>query len=244
MLQGREHVRATMARSEVDAALHPTRAKLLQQLREHERFVASNRLAIPPAERCRKPEPLAVFEEGELIGSGGQGAVRHGTFWPKGAAGTGYASAIKCGVARADAMAQDPLLFFAESSIAAAQGESEFVAPMQGCDVRPLIVSARCGRYSRDARGRETWDAVGEERWVLWSDVESACAWPGAVEAASGPEAKTLWHVTGVSSWAVYHLMQPYPCAPLVPLLTCHACTARPSSARHRTGASGACGAP
>lgn len=138
MLQAREHVRATMARTEVDAALRPTRAKLLQQ---HERFVASNRLlAIPPAERCQQPEPLAMFEEGELIGSGGQGAVRHSTFWPKGAAGTGYASTIKCGVARADAMAQDPLLFFAESSIAAAQGESEFVAPMQGCDVRPLIV--------------------------------------------------------------------------------------------------------
>lgn len=196
----------------------PTCTKLRTQLVLWHAFLRSNRLEVPAAERAAVPSPLAVFVEGNTLGEGTQGAVRLGTYWPKGRAGTGFPSAIKRSIVATEDLTANPLLHFTESMVVAAQGSSKYIAPMQACDVRPQTVSARLGEYSRNADGRETFVVGEEQHGLAWGEVRDQCSLRKVAEGHAGVVlGKQVWQVTAITHFAVLHLMEPYTCAPLLP---------------------------
>lgn len=208
--------RATLRRAEVDARLTPTRSKLQAQLDGWLAFVQSNRRDGPEAQRVEQPAPLAVFSVGEEIGRGGQGGVYMGRFWPMGRGRPSFRSAIKLAVVDAADLRADPVLFFTESMVVAAQSDNEFITPMQACDVRPHVVSARIGWFSRDAAGRETFEPGEEQHGLPWSKVEARCSALQLGSRGAVIRRQPLWEVVAVTQYGVYHLMEPYACAPLV----------------------------
>lgn len=126
-----------------------------------------------------------------------------------------YKTAVKCATVTAAQIVADAQACFNEPAVAAAQGACKYTVPIVACDVRPLIVSARCGTYVSDTHGHEVFDAGEEEHGLAWNEVGPLYRWP--TRAGVAPE-RHCEHVeaTAVSTWGIYSIMKPYTCA--VPL--------------------------
>lgn len=211
-LQACKRMRATLAPTDGEASLQSARTELLNKLREFQRFVHGQRVGVLPGERCNQPAPLRVFRlrPGAPIGGGTQGNVFAADFWLRGLGGASFVSAVKVTEVGAIAMEHDPPRFFAEAAVAAALCGSQWIVPVQGVDVRPLMVSARRGTFTWDAQGREAFHPAEEQHDMPWSVVAGGCEWPTAEGAVAGVE---LWQVTAVTMWGIFLLLQPFVCA-------------------------------